>query len=62
MENENQQEIKTLKDRQAEIYEVEEKINKELIDLENLQKELNRLKEELKINRETFFLKHNIKR
>ena len=62
MENENQQEIKTLKDRQAEIYEVEEKINKELIDLENLQKELNRLKEKLKINRETFFLKHNIQR
>ena len=62
MENENQQKIKTLKDRQAEIYEVEEKINKELIDLENLQKELNRLKEELKINRETFFLKHNIQR
>lgn len=35
MQNINQQAIKTLEERQAKIYEAEEKINKELIDLEN---------------------------
>ena len=48
MQNVNQQAIKTLEDRQSEIYEAKEKINKELVDLKNREKELNRQMEELK--------------
>lgn len=55
MQNVKQQAIKTLEERQAEIYESKEKINKELVDLENRKKELNRQMKELKNQQRNFF-------